>query len=227
MSNVDHERFAQWDAAFVLGALSPADRHDYQRHLEQCSTCRKAVAELVPLPGLLAGISPPPSPEPAPPAPTDMLDGMFQKDLEHRRRRRALLGRIAATVATLALVLGIPATLLTQTPQDTVAVELAPVTDVYTTMSVDVELKPAAWGTRLAIACEYPPTSAYADPSAWYGLLVTDTTGVTTQVSTWQAVSDDVVTLDASTAVDLDDIESLTVVTASGKEILTAPIFSQ
>lgn len=50
----DHEAFAEWDAAYVLGALSPDDRHAYEDHLAGCARCRTAVAELVPLPGLLS-----------------------------------------------------------------------------------------------------------------------------------------------------------------------------
>ncbi|WP_438855028.1 anti-sigma factor family protein [Agromyces sp. M3QZ16-3] len=52
--NDDHERYADWDAAYVLGALVPADRRAYEGHLEDCDRCRAAVAELAPMPGLLA-----------------------------------------------------------------------------------------------------------------------------------------------------------------------------
>ena len=50
----EHAAFAEWDAAYVLGALSPDDRHAYEDHLAGCERCRAAVAELAPLPGLLA-----------------------------------------------------------------------------------------------------------------------------------------------------------------------------
>ena len=52
--NPDHSRFADWDSAYVLGALSPADRREYEEHLETCEVCRRSVAELAPMPGLLA-----------------------------------------------------------------------------------------------------------------------------------------------------------------------------
>ncbi len=45
--NPDHPRFADWDSAYVLGALSPAERREYEEHLETCETCRRSVAELV------------------------------------------------------------------------------------------------------------------------------------------------------------------------------------
>jgi hypothetical protein len=50
----EHEAFAEWDAAYVLGALAPVDRRAYEDHLAGCERCRAAVAELAPLPGLLA-----------------------------------------------------------------------------------------------------------------------------------------------------------------------------
>jgi hypothetical protein len=56
--NVDHERFADWDSAYVLGALSPAERREYEGHLESCERCRRAVEELAPMPGLLARLTP-------------------------------------------------------------------------------------------------------------------------------------------------------------------------
>ncbi|MBE1877378.1 anti-sigma factor family protein [Myceligenerans pegani] len=50
------DRYAEWDAAYVLGALSPSDRHAYERHLAECDMCRTAVAELAGMPGLLGTV---------------------------------------------------------------------------------------------------------------------------------------------------------------------------
>lgn len=85
MSDAEHARCADWDGAYVLGALTPGDRHVFERHLEECERCRDAVAELAAMPGLLAQIRPglpdgrevepqrsedadSPSPAPAPPS---------------------------------------------------------------------------------------------------------------------------------------------------------------
>ena len=35
------------DGAYVLGALSPAERAAYERHLATCSFCREAVADIL------------------------------------------------------------------------------------------------------------------------------------------------------------------------------------
>ncbi|AGW41602.1 oligopeptidase B [Leifsonia xyli subsp. cynodontis DSM 46306] len=45
---------AAWDAAYVLGALAPAERRAFEEHLSRCLPCAAAVAELAGMPGLLA-----------------------------------------------------------------------------------------------------------------------------------------------------------------------------
>ena len=52
------DRYGNWDAAYVLGALSPADRREFEEHLAGCPGCQAAVSELAGLPGLLAQVSP-------------------------------------------------------------------------------------------------------------------------------------------------------------------------
>jgi carotenoid cleavage dioxygenase-like enzyme len=56
-----------WDAAYVLGALSDADRGEFEAHMAGCESCREAVAELagmVPLLALAADdVSVPPCPD--------------------------------------------------------------------------------------------------------------------------------------------------------------------
>ena len=48
--------FAHDDAAYVLGALSPAERLEFERHLGRCDDCTRAVRELAGLPGLLGRV---------------------------------------------------------------------------------------------------------------------------------------------------------------------------
>jgi carotenoid cleavage dioxygenase-like enzyme len=53
MSDRDHVH-AAWDAAYVLGALSDADRREFEVHMVDCSSCRKAVTDLAGMPPLLS-----------------------------------------------------------------------------------------------------------------------------------------------------------------------------
>ena len=42
------------DAGYLLGALSPAERQEFRRHLRHCLRCRTSVKQLAPVLGLLA-----------------------------------------------------------------------------------------------------------------------------------------------------------------------------
>jgi anti-sigma factor RsiW len=52
----DHYR--DWDAAYVLGSLSPPERRAFEEHLAICAGCRTAVTEIAGMPRLLAQVSP-------------------------------------------------------------------------------------------------------------------------------------------------------------------------
>ena len=54
----DHAAYTQWDASYVLGALTPSDRSEYEAHLEECDRCRASLAELASMPGLLSRARP-------------------------------------------------------------------------------------------------------------------------------------------------------------------------
>ncbi len=64
-----------WDAAYVLGALSDADRAEYEAHLAGCMSCREAVAELSAVAPLLSLAGDDAS---APPCP-DLLPSLMAK----------------------------------------------------------------------------------------------------------------------------------------------------
>jgi carotenoid cleavage dioxygenase-like enzyme len=53
MAQGAHE-LAMWDAAYVLGALSDADRLEFEAHLVGCISCREAVTELTAVSSLLS-----------------------------------------------------------------------------------------------------------------------------------------------------------------------------
>ncbi|WP_052848180.1 anti-sigma factor family protein [Streptomyces avicenniae] len=234
MSGTGHEGFADWDAAYVLGALTPEDRHAYEAHLEECPLCRDAVGELAAMPGLLARTRPAPATDAEAEAdtgspPDDLVDRMLVRDTRWRAGRRRVRVRVAAgalaAAVALAVLAGVPSVLGTRdAPSDAVSVALEPTG--ATPMTVDVRLDPVAWGTRLSVECGYPEGTAWSGPGGpWsYALVVTDADGATTQVATWQAVAGRTITLDAATAVPVEDIASLSVVTAGGDDLLTAQV---
>src|SRR3954463_5196446 len=98
--NAIPDKFADWDAAYVLGALSPAERREYETHLRDCERCSAAVAGLAAVPPLLAPVpaaGPPPprgealqEPEPTP----DPLPRLLAAVRTRRRRRRFWLAGV-------------------------------------------------------------------------------------------------------------------------------------
>ncbi|HUH68397.1 MAG TPA: zf-HC2 domain-containing protein, partial [Mycobacterium sp.] len=54
LSEGDNHRYAMWDAAYVLGSLSAADRREFETHMTDCPRCREAVAEVSGMPALLS-----------------------------------------------------------------------------------------------------------------------------------------------------------------------------
>jgi len=51
------DEFAFYDAAYVVGALSPTDRREFEDHLKVCAACAFSVSELAGLPGLMSRVS--------------------------------------------------------------------------------------------------------------------------------------------------------------------------
>ncbi|MDT5013103.1 MAG: hypothetical protein QOH57_4720, partial [Mycobacterium sp.] len=48
--------YSMWDAAYVLGSLSSAERHEFESHMRTCKACRQAVAEISGMPALLSRV---------------------------------------------------------------------------------------------------------------------------------------------------------------------------
>ena len=48
--------YDDWDGAYVLGALAPGERLEFERHLAGCAPCTLAVRQMAGLPGLLGRV---------------------------------------------------------------------------------------------------------------------------------------------------------------------------
>lgn len=215
--------FAHDDAAYVLGALSPAQRRAFEVHLAGCEDCARSVGELAGLPGLLAGLGEASFAEPddAPPVPDTLLPQLLREVRRSRRRTRLLV--LAAAAAALVLVATLTGLLVgdrTQAPP-----VASPPAQTMTQVDQDlltatVSLEPVAWGTQMHLTCRYsgPPV----DGGASYALVVHTRDGRSQQVATWQAVPGRTLRLDAATDADPTDIASVDVVlTGTDHRLLT------
>jgi len=199
-ADIGRDLYAEWDAAYVLGALATEERHDYERHLRTCADCTRRVAEVAGIPGLL-GLVPTvqvlesgESPDYADPRPQgDSLPRLLAAARRRRRRGRmlqaGLLLAVAAVAATVAIVL--PARLapagIAEPPGELVTLHQV----VPNPLSADVRLAAQPGGTRIDGSCSYglPESGAGGGTGAEraYAMFVTDRNGEATQVASWLA----------------------------------------
>ncbi|WP_425845627.1 zf-HC2 domain-containing protein [Agrococcus sp. TSP3-2-1] len=213
--SADHARFAEWDAAYVLGALSPADRRAFEEHLDACGRCVRAIAEVAATLGLLAQVEPEravalladaPAETGLPAAPRGRARLLERARRERRRRRATWAAGLAAAVA-IAAAIAVP---LSGVLDDRSArsVELAALVDAP--LEASIELEPAAWGTRLELECSYEGDADPAAPEGLpYVLVLTDRAGQSSEVSSWLAAPGQTARLSAATALAPDEIASI------------------
>lgn len=210
---VPSDAFRDWDAAYVLGSLSPTDRRAFEGHLRTCGPCRAAVAELAGMPGLLRMV---PADEAAAlggPPDADVVElASVARAVDRVRRRRTvrLVGAAAALVllgGVAGVQLGRPASTPVASPSSTTAVralELEPVGAVA--VSADLTLQEKGWGTRIDWECSYPDASWPGGTGPIYELVLVDEDGTSTVVATWLARNVGARGLGASSSIATDTI---------------------
>lgn len=229
--------FAHNDAAYVLGALSPAERLAYERHLPTCEECSRSVRALAGMPGLLglADASVLEHPPSDPPVPATLLPSLTRA-VQTRRRRRTLAVSGLAAAAAAVMALGIPVVVGgegeppvsgpgTSSPSDRAeteveTAEMAPQGDVPIAASLAIEK--VRWGTRMLLTCTYDKdwVSVELPDQVDYLLFVTTKGGRTEQVGSWTSVSGTTMTVPAATSVVREDIATVEVRTTSGRVVL-------
>jgi hypothetical protein len=231
-----HDQYVEWDAAYVLGALSSAERREYEQHLSECLRCAAAVSELAGIPGLLGALpaedafaildADAPGSRPAAivqgaSAPPDILTGLTARVRQRRRARAWTAGLVGvAAAAALAAAIVLPMSLGTAPPTPpTIAATLSPVnpsapgSSAASPITASIRLTSVKWGTKVSVTCSYGATAptgntghAYANDYGRYGLYVTDADGATTEVSSWRAWPGATVTAAGSTEMRESDI---------------------
>lgn len=218
--------FRDWDAAYLLGALSAADRRAYELHLRSCAECREGLAEFVPLPGLLAHLPAGDAltlleterarPEEA--SPPSLLSRLAAATEAMRRRTRikvaglvlAAAGVSAAAAIALPLVVG-PSLTAVETTGSSVALAAAPGVPV----EASVQFVPEQWGTRIDMDCSWggeEEPQRYAESSGvGYVMYVTDTSGATEAVGSWTSTPGSTMHPTLATGLALAEIASVEV----------------
>lgn len=220
--------FAHDDGAYVLGALAPAQRAAYERHLAGCTECGHAVAEIAVLPGLLGRLDPAGLDRLLPP-PDSRLPGLLAAAGEHRNReRRATRRRYARTVlatAAVALVVGLgtAAAVWPEQPTDPAGgVEMVAMRPVAGSVPVyaEVGLVGTDWGTRVAMRCGYNAGTGYDDGARPFRLVAYGADGATEQLGSWLAAPGDDLRISGATRFTDAELVRLELVRMDGTTIL-------
>jgi anti-sigma factor RsiW len=221
----DDHRHAMWDAAYVLGSLSAADRREFELHMANCPDCRQAVAELSGVPALLSQLDredvaameesgPPPEISP------ELLPTLLAT-VRFRRRRTRLTTWVASAAA--AVVLGIGVLVGVQTHSSTapqqVTASAQPMAQVGThLLDSTVSLTSQHWGTFINLKCVcLAPLNAHHDTLA---MVVVGRDGSQTRLATWVAEPGHTATPAGSISTPVDQIAAVQIVSADGGEVL-------
>lgn len=222
--NADHARFAEWDAAYLMGALNSVDRRRFEEHLDDCEACGRAVAELAPVIGLLGRVErrhAESHPAETLAGPDPSRRGEFARiataDRVRRHRRRWWTGAaVAAAAAAVAVVLAVTLP-LAPAPEETTVVTMRATSDIP--LAATAELTEVGWGTRIDLECVYGGASGGG--AGWpYELYVIGDDGAEEAVSSWRARPGTTARLSAGTAQDVDGIETLEIRAVGSGQVL-------
>jgi hypothetical protein len=231
--NAIPDKFAQWDAAYVLGALSPAERREFEEHLASCPSCQAAVSDLAALPGLLAQLSPDDAAmlsmadetvagsaetpvlsavqtdviEQGPPP--SLLPKMIKKARTRRRRIVAAVAGIAAAVLLVIGGLAVAAGLLPLRPDSPERVAFSQV--VPSAMTAVADVIPGQNGTEIKVECQYGEVN---EPRAGaghetYSIFVVDRSGNASEIKEWPATPNKLMRPSGTTPLRISQIADL------------------
>ncbi len=221
------DEFALYDAAYVLGALSPADRREFEEHLQSCPSCASSVGELAGLPGLMSRVSIEQLTAEPEPVPETLLPRLARAVRRERRQRRLVVGAAAAAATFLIAVGGVaisrtdsparpPVTAAAQSGSANLAMNAV----VPSPVTASARLVDMAWGTRIDLTCSYRSQGRYPATGFPYAMVVIDRHGAAQQVATWKALPERTLTVMGATSNGRRDIEAVEIRTLSGTTIL-------
>jgi anti-sigma-K factor RskA len=217
----DPEHAARIDlGAYLIGSLAPAERVVVERHLARCERCRAELAELAPLPGLLARLDADearhqtltPSPDLLP----RTLEAMGRERAADRRTLRRW--RIGAAAAAAAAVVAVAAAMAPAVLPGQSAVPAVPFTVAAgVTAAGTGSMEPRGWGTAVRLDLTGLP------PAAAYEAYAIARDGHTEVAATWGPTPSGRAVVSGATAIPRADLTSIEVRTVDGRELLNLP----
>lgn len=228
-----HARYADWDGAYVMGALSRSERLEFEEHLIECRECSEAVADLGALPGLLGRLNREDAETllraPVADPPDDLASRSlsavplpwWRRGVLRSARTRAGLAVAAAAVVATSVAVPLAVHHDDATPAPTVAVALQQTRP--SPLTAQVSLTSARWGTRIDMTCAY----AHTPGRYWvrpYTLYVVGRDGHARLVSSWRAGPGDVTRTTGSTDLAVNEIAALELRSGGGAVLLRSDL---
>ena len=217
--------YATWDAAYVLGSLSPADRREFEGHLSVCPLCSQSVGELSGIPALLSkldgGTVAAMDAGDRLERPPNLLPSLMTEVRRRRRRVRMVTwttGAAAAVLLAVGLFVGVWAHQPSASPPQA-RIPVLQMDQVSTTaLASTVSLSSQQWGTFIDLDCVcLAPVTAHHDRLA---MVVVGRDGAHTQLATWVADPGHTAKLAGSTSTPVDQIAAVQIVSADNGQLL-------
>jgi anti-sigma factor RsiW len=231
----DNHDYAMWDAAYVLGSLSPADRREFEEHLSGCSFCGRAVAELSGMPALLSKLDRDTvaainvelsaarrkADRTSPEVPSDLLPSLLAT-VRWRRRRTRLMIWSSSVAAAIVLAIGVFVGVAGHSPMSPppqASVSAVPMSQIGTAaLTSTVSVNGQRWGTFINVKCVcLAPVYAHHDRLA---MVVVGRDGNRTELATWVAEPGHTATPAGSISTPADQIAAVQVVSADDGKVL-------
>jgi hypothetical protein len=220
--------FAHNDGAYVLGALAPAERSSYERHLSGCASCREAVAAIAVLPGLLSRLAPLQAQEP-PAMAAERLPKLVETAnrlrAKERIRQRWQIASSAFVAAAVVMAIFLPfinlrgdaSTVTTILPSGPPMFSMTQA--VETTVTAEISFVETRSGVEVVMHCAYPWHDGVHKPYT-FRLFALGTDGQAEQLGSWMAAPGDDVTVSGTSRYHLTDLIRLELRSRDGTTLL-------
>lgn len=227
----DADHYTIWDAAYVLGALTPDERREYEGHLSRCGPCRTAVTEICGIPALLRRLDTATA--------VGALNGGDEKPISARNSRatREVLTAVnrvrcrrrlgwAAIIMVTAVTVSIPMIAVREyrgASSMPVTVPMRQVTPNALTSWVALTVQ--QWGTRVDVRTtltDTPHESEHHDDEAGdiVAVMLINNQGDTVRAAEWTVVADQMAAPSADTSWPPEAIRTIQIIGVDGHVLL-------
>ena len=222
------DNLADWDAAYVLGALSLEERRTYESYLAANPARAAELTELAGMPGILNALSrdeavaltdlagAPPAQE----RPDNSASLAHAAAKRQQRSRRTWLAAAVASAAALVIAGGIVGATVfpnSATPTQTVAMQAMQPTP-RGGLTAELAVTEKKWGTELNWACQY--TKDWSRNVDSYDIVVTTHDGAQKTVGSWKPAGDEARGLSAATSIQTKQIRTVDIRVSGSNEPL-------